>query len=309
MEKAANDVSEEEILSMIVKCDELLEILERNSVWNENEYQKNRSKFIAGYTKWYRTVLPVIRDLIPERADKFQNIFRTTKRTGINDYTFTIQDYIHGIYLENRLKVYTDGITSKRLKEQKEILMDAIPRIDGFSFDINRFVKINPIRTGMTSFSTKDSAKLINLELDDIHYRQLKHEINATFKNGLFISTFMLSRKLIENIMLDILKTRFPPVSNENIDIYFDKEHEVHKDLNLLIDVFEHRKEEIPINSEELTEFIKELNLFKLKEDVNSHSINEIPDSIKIRKYHIEEIIEGLLDIYLIVKEEGTVTN
>ncbi len=302
------EISEQEIVSLVEKCDEMLEILERNSVWNEEEYQKNRSKFIAGYTKWYRHSLPIIRDLIPERADKFQGIFRTAKRSGINDYTYTIQDYIHGIYLDNRLKVYTDGITARRLKEQKDILMDAIPRIDGFTFDIHRFVKINPINANITSFSGEETTKLLNIELNDEHYRKLKNEINATFKHGLFISAFMLSRKLIENLMIDILRTRFPAVSNENIELYFDTEHKVHKDFNLLLDAFEQQKEEIPIDTEELIEFIEELNSFRLKEDESSHSFNKIPDQNTIRKYNVEGVIEGLLDILSILKEESTVT-
>lgn len=309
MDNDTKEISEQEIISFIKGCDDMLEILERNSVWNEEEYQKNRSKFIASYTKWYRHVLPVIRDLIPERADKFQSIFRTTKRSGINDYTYTIQDYIHGIYLDNRLKVYTDGITASRLKEQKEILMDAIPRIDNFTFDIHKFVKINPINTNLTSFSTENSGKLLNIELNNEQYRQLEHEINATFKNGLFMSTLVLSRKLVENLMIDILKTRFPPVSNEYIDLYFDRDNMTHKNFALLLDAFEQRKEDIPVDTDELNEFIKELTLFKYKEDVNSHPVEEVPNITNIKKYHIEEIVEGLLDISNILKEEGTVTN
>lgn len=308
MESDTQKISKEEITSLLEECDDMLEILERNSVWNENEYQKNRSIFISEYTKWYRNVLPIIRDLIPERAEKFQSIFRTTKRSGINDYTYTIQDYIHGIYLEKRLKVYSDNITGKRLKEQKDILMDAIPRINGFSFDIHRFVKINPINTNQTSFSANDTTKLLNLELDDEHYRELKNEINATYKNGLHISTFMLSRKLIENLMLDLLKTRYPPVSDENIDLYFDREHKVHRDFNVLLDTFDKRKREMPVDTDQLDDFIKELSLFRLKENTSSHSIDKIPDQIKNKKYNLEDIVEGLLDINTIIEEEGTVT-
>ncbi|WP_406662331.1 hypothetical protein V7O66_06410 [Methanolobus sp. ZRKC3] len=307
MDQARMQDSKQRIIDLIKECDELWDILERNSVWNADDYQKNRSMFIAGYTKWYRSTLPIIRDLLPERVDKFQSLFRTTKRSWINDYTYTIQDYIHGIYLENRMKVYTDGITSNRLKEQKEILKDAVSRIDGFTFDIQKFVKINPTITGQTSFSTPESGKLLNVELADEHYRHLKNEINLTFKNGLFISTFILSRKLIENLMLDILKTRFPPISNENANLYFDRKYQIHKDFNLLLDSFEQRKGDFPIDTEELDQFIQELSIFKLKEKANSHSINDIPDSNKIRSCNIEKIVEGFLEISQMLKEESPI--
>lgn len=135
MEDDTVRISKQEVHELLNKGNELLDILEQNSVWNSLDYIKNRSRFVSGYTKWYKRSLCVIRDLSPDRYDKFKSIFSTNKRSGVNEYTYTIQDYIHGIYLENGPKNHTDEVTSRKLKEQIEILSYASSRINEFSLN------------------------------------------------------------------------------------------------------------------------------------------------------------------------------
>lgn len=296
MEDDTVRISKQEVHELLNKGNELLDILEQNSVWNSLDYIKNRSRFVSGYTKWYKRSLCVIRDLSPDRYDKFKSIFSTNKRSGVNEYTYTIQDYIHGIYLENGPKNHTDEVTSRKLKEQIEILSYASSRINEFSFELEKFVRINPIYSNQTSPTATDPNKILQMDLEEEHYNSLKTEINSTFRLGLFISTFLLSRELIENLLIDILRLIFPPTSKENISLYFDMENQKFKELDSLLSTLDQKREELPFDNKALDELIGILEHMLPKDKPASHSRIDIPRREDIVNYRIEGTVEILLN-------------
>ncbi|WP_406656994.1 hypothetical protein V7O62_00180 [Methanolobus sp. ZRKC2] len=288
------------------EASELLNILEQNYTWNSKEYARNRSRFISGYTKWYKQSRAVIRDLIPDRYNRFQSLFSTNKRSGINEYTYTVQDYIHGIHLENESRNYTDEVTSRRLKEQMEILRSAFSRIDEFSFDLEKFVRINPIYPDQTSFKENNKNTILEIELGEEHYNSLKVEMNSTFRLGMFISTFLLSRKLIENLLVDILRLIFPPTSDENISLYFDIKNQSFKDLDILSETFAKKKKELPFKASVVDEILIALERMKYEDKPTSHSGIIIPERQDILSYRIEETVEMLLSMKQILREKAS---
>jgi hypothetical protein len=54
-----------------------------------------------------------------------------------------------------------------------------------------------------------------NISLQDFFYDQLKDEINKAYKFGLFTSVIILSRKLIEDLIIDVLRSK-SPTNNPN---------------------------------------------------------------------------------------------
>ncbi|MBN2110654.1 MAG: hypothetical protein JW705_06160, partial [Methanosarcinaceae archaeon] len=295
MENEKDNISKQEVQELLHTGDELLDILEQNYTWESKEYAKNRSLFVSGYTKWYKRSLTVIRKLRPDRANRFQNLFSTNKRSSVNEYTYTVQDYIHGTYLDNEPRNHTDEVTSRRLKEQMEILRSASTRINEFTFVFEQFVKINPIYSSQESPAENDTKKLLQVNFEDEHYNSLKTEINSTFRLGLFISTFLLSRELIENILIDIMRLIFPPASDENISIYFDIDSQSFKDLNLLLDTVIKIKEELPFDNSAVDEIISSLENMRFKDRPASHSRLRTPNREDILAYRINENVEKLL--------------
>ncbi|MDW7732140.1 MAG: hypothetical protein SCH66_06890 [Methanolobus sp.] len=296
MEDDTVKISKQEVHELLNKGNELLDILEQNSVWNSLDYTKNRSRFVSGYTKWYKQSLCVIRNLGPDRYDKFKSIFSTNKRSGVNEYTYTIQDYIHGIYLDNRPKNHTDDVTSRKLKEQIEILRSAYSRINEFTFDLESYVKINPIYSNQTSFTTTGTNQIIQIDMEEEHYNSLKTEINSTFRLGLFISTFLLSKELIENLLIDILRLIFPPTSKENIHLYFDIKNHKFKELGLLLDIMTRKKGELPFDDTALDELTGILERMVPRDKPTSHSSINIPSRDDIAGYRIGETVEILVN-------------
>lgn len=304
MERTTAKISKQEVNELLDNGYKLLNILEQNYAWNSKEYARNRSRFISGYTKWYKRSKEIICSLSPDRCKRFQGLFSTNKRSGINEYTYTIQDYIHGVYLEKQARNYVDEVTSKRLKEQMEMLRTASSRLNEFSFDLESFVKINPIYSNRASFTTENTNQIIDIDLEDEHYNSLKTEINSSFRTGLFISTFLLSRTLIENLLIDVLRHIYPPITDENISIYYNIEDQNFRDLNILTSTVTERKSQIPFDDHVLDEILLTLERMSLENIPTSHSDIKIPDREEIISYRIGDTVENLILMKDALKQE-----
>ncbi|WP_407356058.1 hypothetical protein [Methanolobus sp. WCC5] len=295
------DIPRKELSELIKKGNELLELLEEKSVTNDQEYQKKRNMFIADYNKWYSRCLPVVRSMVPDKAVRFESLYHTNKRSGTNEYTYTIQDYIHGIYFKDKPKSYTDNITSKRVKEQNSILQAALPRTDDFSFDMERFVKINPI-PGQPSYSISKQNKLIEIDFEDEHYNSIRTEINSCFKRGSFMAVLLLSKELIRNLLLDIIRIRFTPMSEENISLYYDPHNNNYMDIRPLLGMLTEKKEEMGIDTKAIDQLVKMAASIDPKPDPKAHTFRNIPTHEDIDNYKINDTLILLNDILELMK-------
>ncbi len=64
------------------------------------EYLRRREP----YKSWYTRALPVVRQLLPERYEEFQEQYRQDKREEFSPLTYTISDYFLGFNQKNALK-------------------------------------------------------------------------------------------------------------------------------------------------------------------------------------------------------------
>ncbi|WP_340818676.1 hypothetical protein [Methanolobus sp. WCC4] len=298
-----NNVPRNELTHLIRSGNEILGLLEDDSTANEHEYQKKRNMFISDYNKWYSRCLPIVRTMMPDRSVRFESLHHTTRRSGTNEYTYTIQDYIHGVYFNGRPKSYTDSIAAKRVREQISILKDAVPRTGDFSFEMEKFVKINPIHRQPSNAISKH-AKLVDAEFNDEHYVLMKNEINSTFKRGSLFAAFVLSRELIRNLLLDMIRLRFPPSLPEYLYLYYDMQNNCHKEIRALIGVIDEKKDDFDLNPDALEHLIEMIDVFEPKTRPSSHSFLTVPTREHLEEYKIEEIVDLLIDIIDFMKKQ-----
>ena len=64
------------------------------------------SKFVPGYHGWYTRSLVVVRHLLPDRLAEFERLYHLDNRKNIDASTYTIEDYLQGLYIV--------GLTKKR---------------------------------------------------------------------------------------------------------------------------------------------------------------------------------------------------
>lgn len=145
---------------------------------------------------------------------------------------------------------------------------------------------------GQTFRLTQDN--LITTNFGELFYNKLKNEINLGYKFGLYSSVTILSRKLVENLLIDILKKRFPPNEEGNLELYYDTKRNRFHDFALLLDNLERMKNKFRPDEHAISKFILLAEPFRMSANSNAHSIIEVTDKEKIIEYKIPDMI-GLL--------------
>lgn len=135
---------------------------------------------------------------------------------------------------------------------------------------------------------------LIATKFEDPFYDNLKKEINSCFRFGFYTSVAVLSRKLIENLVIDVLRKKYPLNKIRKLGLYYDKKRKRFHDFTILLDSLEKTKSKFGIDEEIVSKFISLAKPFRPSTNAKAHSIIEVSDKDEIRRYKIPEMI-GLL--------------
>jgi hypothetical protein len=97
------------------------------------------------YQLWYTRALPVIRQLLPDRFQEFQDYYRLDKRKRVDVLTYTINDFFMGarpteIY-PGKIQYDAFIVFASKLSNQINILISAKTRIDSILSDIRGFLR------------------------------------------------------------------------------------------------------------------------------------------------------------------------
>ncbi|HKM51418.1 MAG TPA: hypothetical protein VJZ75_09585 [Candidatus Bathyarchaeia archaeon] len=137
----------------------------------------------------------------------------------------------------------------------------------------------------------------------DIFYDRLEDEINTAYSNpALPNAVLMLSRKLIENLVYNLLQYK---LSGHGIKLYFDTKHNRPLDFGVLLDNLKVQKGQFDQDQHDMID--KFLSLAKpFKRDANSkvHNVLEYLESMKqIKTLKIPEMAQILLKLIELVRK------
>jgi len=104
------------------------------------------SAFHSNYQKWYSEAQEVIKQILPNRYEEFNQLYNETKRKSIDSSTYTIKDWLLGIRAPvhefTREKKFEDfGAAVMRFQNQLSILKSAEVRFESSLFDIKQLVR------------------------------------------------------------------------------------------------------------------------------------------------------------------------
>ena len=105
----------------------------------------------------------------------------------------------------------------------------------------------------ITNKRTKKKEKLLELikyETNDPFQKGHINEINRAYSYRCYTSAYILSRKVIENLILDILQKKYPSkTSLANKEVYFDIHRNRFKDFEIILKNLFDRKHDFNVNS------------------------------------------------------------
>ena len=127
-------------------------------------------------------------------------------------------------------------------------------------------------------------------------YAPLEQEINDCYASNYPNAAFFLSRKLIENLIFQILEKKYP----SDIPLWFNASTNSHNKLSLLITNLYSKKADFKPNVKNyLEKFNTEIGTFRKEANLKAHNVIEyLSDKSELKKYKINDLVQLLLNIY-----------
>jgi len=226
---------------------------------------------------------------------------RIFKKLSFEDGLIVIQDLLENNDVKNDINdnwnYHGDFIC-----EWRPQLIDYLQR-NGIIYDEN--VKKFNLLSGETIsliVPNRQLKKLIDMEFGDVFYNDLRDEINEAYKMGLFTSVMLLTRKLFENLLIEILRIKYLPNIPGNLEIYFIISDQRFQNFTILLKNIEDRKSEFTVDEPLVSEIISKIKPFRKGANSNAHSIIIISKEIDILNFDIPHISALLFRLYSNVK-------
>lgn len=219
---------------------------------------------------------------------KLQNdkIADTTTREGII-YTTEFQDLIS--FIQTSIKeVFVDfrsGLEVHKKKAKRK------------TNAINKKKKVAPIAIS-TPPPTLTSKLIRNLgsPYPQSFYSILEQEINDCYEKNYPNACFFLCRKMIENLVFNILEKKYP----QDEPLWYSSATRSHNKLSLLISNLYSKKSDFKLNVQTYIEKFNALvGTFRKESNSKAHNIFEyLNDKSELGKFKINDLIQFLLNIY-----------
>lgn len=163
------------------------------------------------------------------------------------------------------------------------------------NIDIERPIKI------MQKGSMHQREKIIEFikyETTDPFVKAHVIEINKTYTYGCCTATFILCRKFIENMLVDIIKKKYPQNRKENIELYFDTSRSRTKDFSEILSNLGKKAIDFGPDKALLERIVNRANQFKDDANNKAHSWYHIVRSRKeIDDTNFQDIVDMIIKL------------
>jgi hypothetical protein len=135
---------------------------------------------------------------------------------------------------------------------------------------------------------------VVKYETNDHFLKKHIEEINKAYTRKCFTCVFILARKVFENLVIQILKQKYPPTIPQNRDLYFDIVRGRNKDFSDVLDnLYKKRTDFIHEKKEAIERLNQKLKPFKKDANDKVHSLYHIVENAKeIDDLNLDTIIE-----------------
>lgn len=130
---------------------------------------------------------------------------------------------------------------------------------------------------------------LVDYNTNDHFIKGHIHELNKAYTYGCNTSAFILARKIVENLIIDILKKKYP----SKIDLYFDKNQTRLKDFGVILTNLKNKKNDFGTENKAVERLYGLSNALKANTNDKTHSwYHLVENKIEIDNLNLKAIIE-----------------
>ncbi|WP_456329934.1 hypothetical protein [Archaeoglobus sp.] len=135
-------------------------------------------------------------------------------------------------------------------------------------------------------------------DVPDPFYRDLIELINKCYSYGIYPAVLIFSRKLLENLLVDILRKKY---GMQNVELFFDTKRRRFRSFNELLKNFEEKLNDfIPIIPHLDTELIRKINTFREAGNSSAHTleVNIQKSWLDEKQADLEYVVKTLIRLY-----------
>jgi hypothetical protein len=131
----------------------------------------------------------------------------------------------------------------------------------------------------------REDSFLGDVDSPDQFYETLVDDIERTYTHRVYDATLVLTRKLLENLMIDTFRRHYG--TGEDVDMFFDPDQCQCKSFSKLLDNLENNSVDLKMYDSRLdnSEFHKQLQNFRQQGNISAHSI-----TVNVSDEEIEEL-------------------
>lgn len=110
--------------------------------------------------------------------------------------------------------------------------------------------------------------KIIDYDTGDHFKKGHIQEINRAYTKGCYTAVNIVARKIIENLIIDILRKKFPPNTKTNKELYYDTTKRRFKDFSVILNNLYKKRNEFELDDKNIVERLVSMAK-KVKADAN----------------------------------------
>jgi hypothetical protein len=151
--------------------------------------------------------------------------------------------------------------------------------------------------------ATTNRAQLFDYETSE--YFKLEHirELNRANSANCHTCVFVLFRKILENLLIDILRAKFPGKAKDQIELYYNTVQRRYRDFSEILESLKQKRRDFGIDGEKVIERLVQLvKPFKSDANDKAHSwFHVVKSQREIQDTPIEAIVELVKKLETIV--------
>lgn len=217
---------------------------------------------------------------VAEIAQNTNRLYKSQKFRD-SDYPGKVMDLFNNILFKKGEEIAVD-FTKHVLKNELNLSDSEI-----INNDRELFYELNLINdeSELIELSTEKTININNYP--DDFYEDLQAEINKAYNYGLYSSVFVLVRKFLENLLIDLLRKKY---RSQDVGLFFDTSQNRFHNFSILIENLKEKQLDFrPIEPAINSDLIEIINDFRQKGNSSAHSI-----TLNIQKEDLDREIEDL---------------
>jgi len=140
--------------------------------------------------------------------------------------------------------------------------------------------------------------EFLKYETTDHFIRGHLKEINKAYNSKCYTATFILARKIVENLIIDILKGKFPATSLENKALYYDTAKARFKDFSIILDNLNSKRNDFDMKKKIVERLYSKAKALKENANDKTHSwYHLVEGQNEIDELNLQTIIELIKQI------------